>query len=487
MATTVRPTASARKSTSSEVQKVLDLIKAKKILVVDVKFCDLPGTWQHFSIPAATLDEAMIREGLGFDGSSIRGFQAINESDMLLLPDVSTAFVDPVLSVPTLSLTCDIYDPVTLEPYSRDPRFIAFKAEEYLKTTGIATTSYWGPEAEFFIFNSVRYDQTANEGYYHVDSDEGVWNSGRNGVPNLGHRPRHKEGYFPVPPVDRLQDVRSKIMLALIEAGVPVEVQHHEVATAGQAEIDIRFGSLVQTADRLLTYKYIVKNVCHNLGLTATFMPKPLFGDNGSGMHVHQSLWKGDNPLFFDENGYALISETARHYIGGLIAHAPALLGLCAPTTNSYRRLVPGFEAPVNLMYSARNRSAICRIPMYSSSPKAKRVEFRAPDPTANPYLAFAAMLMAGLDGIKRKLEPPTPIDEDLYEIHDERKKLIKQVPGSLSEAIDALEKDQGFLLEGDVFTPDVLETWIMMKRTKDIAPVNLRPHPYEFFLYYDA
>jgi glutamine synthetase len=487
MATTARPSAPVRSSTSSEVKKVLDLIKQKNLQVVDVKFCDLPGTWQHFSIPAATLDEAMIREGLGFDGSSIRGFQAINESDMLLIPDVSTAFVDPVLSVPTLSLTCDIYDPVTLEPYSRDPRFVAFKAEEYLKTSGIATTSYWGPEAEFFIFNSVRFDQNANEGYYHIDSDEGVWNSGCNGVPNLGHRPRHKEGYFPVPPVDRLQDVRSKIMLALIDAGVPVEVQHHEVATAGQAEIDMRFGPLVQTADRLLVYKYIVKNVCHNLGLTATFMPKPLFGDNGSGMHVHQSLWKGDQPLFFDENGYALISETARHYIGGLIAHAPALLGLCAPTTNSYRRLVPGFEAPVNLMYSARNRSAICRIPMYSSNPKAKRVEFRAPDPTANPYLAFAAMLMAGLDGIKRKLEPPKPIDEDLYEIHDERKKLIKQVPGSLSEAIDALEKDQAFLLEGDVFTPDVLEIWIAMKRTKDIAPVNLRPHPYEFCLYYDA
>ncbi len=487
MATIVRPTTSAGKSTSTEVQHLLELIKEKKIQVVDVKFCDLPGSWQHFSIPAATLDEGMIREGLGFDGSSIRGFQAIHESDMLLLPDVSTAFVDPVRGVPTLSLTCDIYDPLTLEPYSRDPRFIAFKAEEYLKTTGIATTSYWGPEAEFFIFNSVRFDQNANEGYYHIDSEEGIWNSGRNGVPNLGHRPRHKEGYFPVPPVDRLQDVRSKIMMALIEAGVPVEVQHHEVASAGQAEIDFRFGTLVQTADRLLVYKYIVKNVCHNLGLTATFMPKPILGDNGSGMHVHQSLWKGDQPLFFDENGYALLSDTARHYIGGLIAHAPALLAICAPTTNSYRRLVPGFEAPVNLMYSARNRSAICRIPCYSSSPKARRVEFRAPDPTANPYLAFSALLMAGLDGIKRKLEPPAPIDEDLYELHDERKKGIKTVPGSLEESVAALEKDHEFLLEGDVFTSDVLETWIAMKRSKDIAPVNLRPHPYEFFLYYDA
>jgi len=487
MATTARPSAPSRSSPSSEVQKVLDLIKTKNIQVVDVKFCDLPGTWQHFSIPAASLDESMIREGLGFDGSSIRGFQAIHESDMLLLPDVSTAFVDPVLSVPTLSLSCDIYDPLTLEPYTRDPRFIGFKAEEYLKTTGIATTSYWGPEAEFFIFNSVRFDQTANEGYYHIDSEEGIWNSGRNGVPNMGHRPRHKEGYFPVPPADRLQDVRSKIMLALIDAGIPVEVQHHEVATAGQAEIDFRFGTLVQTADRLLAYKYIVKNVCHGLGLTATFMPKPLFGDNGSGMHVHQSLWKADKPLFYDENGYALLSDTARYYIGGLIAHAPALLAICAPTTNSYRRLVPGFEAPVNLMYSARNRSAICRIPCYSSSPKARRIEFRAPDPTANPYLAFSALLMAGLDGIKRKLEPPAPIDEDLYELHDERKKSIKTVPGSLEESVAALERDHDFLLEGDVFTVDVIDTWISLKRSKDIAPMNMRPHPYEFFLYYDA
>ena len=312
MATTARISAPRRTSSATEVQKIIDLIQQKNIQVVDVKFCDLPGTWQHFSIPAGTLDESMIREGLGFDGSSIRGFQAINESDMLLMPDVSTAFVDPVLSVPTLSLTCDIYDPITLEPYSRDPRFVAFKAEEYLRTTGIATASYWGPEAEFFIFNSVRFDQNAFEGYYHIDSEEGIWNSGRNGAsPNLGHRPRHKEGYFPVPPVDRLQDVRSKIMLALIKAGVPVEVQHHEVATAGQAEIDFRFGTLVQTADRLLAYKYVVKNVCHTLGYTATFMPNPLFGDNGSGMHVHQSLWKGDQPLFYDENGYALLSESS--------------------------------------------------------------------------------------------------------------------------------------------------------------------------------
>jgi glutamine synthetase len=487
MATTARVRAQQRVSHPSDVEKVLELIRQQSIQVVDVKFCDLPGTWQHFSLPAAALDEPVFRDGLGFDGSSIRGFQAIHESDMLLLPDPSTAFVDPVLEVPTLSLTCDIYDPLTLEPYPRDPRFIAFKAEEYLRTTGIATTSCWGPEAEFFIFDSVRFDQTAHEAYYHIESEEGVWNSGRNGTPNLGHRPRHKEGYFPVPPADRLQDVRSKIMLALIAAGVPVEVQHHEVGTAGQAEIDFRFGTLVQTADRLMAYKYVVKNVCHRLGHTATFMPKPLFGDNGSGMHVHQSLWHGDTPLFYDENGYALLSDTARHYIGGLIAHAPALLAICAPTTNSYRRLVPGFEAPVNLMYSARNRSAICRIPCYSSSPKARRIEFRAPDPAANPYLAFSALLMAGLDGIQRRLEPPAPIDEDLYELHDERKAAIKLVPGSLAEAVAALEADHDFLLKGDVFTRDVLETWISLKRSKDIAPVSLRPHPYEFFLYYDA
>ena len=488
MATTARTSAQHRVPQATEVGKLLDLIRQKNIQVVDVKFCDLPGTWQHFSIPASTLDEAMIREGLGFDGSSIRGFQAINESDMLLLPDVSTAFVDPVLEVPTLSHHLRHLRPAHPGAVLPDPRFIAFKAEEYLRTTGIATTSFWGPEAEFFIFNSVRFDQNAHEGVLPHRRGRGHLELGaERRQPEPGPPAPAQGGYFPVPPADRLQDVRSKIMLALIEAGIPVEVQHHEVATAGQAEIDFKFGTLVQTADRLMAYKYVVKNVCHNLGYTATFMPKPLFGDNGSGMHVHQSLWKGDTPLFYDENGYALLSETARHYIGGLIAHAPALLALCAPTTNSYRRLVPGFEAPVNLMYSARNRSAICRIPTYSSSPKARRVEFRAPDPTANPYLAFSALLMAGLDGVQRKLEPPAPIDEDLYELHDERKASIKMVPGSLGEAVAALEADSDFLLAGDVFTPDVLETWITMKRTKDIAPINLRPHPYEFFLYYDA
>jgi glutamine synthetase len=472
---------------AESVKRVLSLIKKEGVQVVDVKFTDLPGQWQHFSLPAAAFDEDVFKEGLGFDGSSIRGFQAINESDMLLVPDPSTAFVDPVLKVRTLSVICDIYDPVTGERYSRDPRFIAFKAEEYLKTSGIATKSYWGPEAEFFIFNSVRFDQNAHEGYYYIESEEGIWNSGSNGAPNMGHRPRHKEGYFPVPPIDRLQDVRSNIMLALIEAGVPVEVQHHEVGTAGQAEIDFRFGPLVQTADRLVTYKYIVKNVCHNLGYTATFMPKPLFGDNGSGMHVHQSLWTGDTNLFYDKKGYALISDRARWYIGGLITHAPALLALCAPTTNSYRRLVPGFEAPINLIYSQRNRSAICRIPMYSSSPRSKRIEFRAPDASCNPYLAFAALLMAGLDGIRKKIEPPAPIDADLYELKGRDRRGIKNTPGSLGEVLTALEKDHAFLLEGDVFTSDVIETWVEMKRTKDLPAVNLRPHPYEFFLYYDT
>jgi glutamine synthetase len=465
--------------------RISAIIRERGIKVVDVKFSDLLGQWQHFSLPARDFDPD---EPLGFDGSSIRGFQAINESDMLLVPDQSTAFVDPVAETPTLSIICDVHDPITQMPYSRDPRFIAAKAERFLTASGIATTSYWGPEAEFYIFNSVRFDQNAHAGYYYIDSEEGIWNSGRNGeTPNLGHRPRHKEGYFPVPPIDRLQEVRNRIMLALIDAGVPVEVQHHEVGTAGQAEIDFRFGTLVSTADRSMIFKYIVKNVCHQLGYTATFMPKPLFGDNGSGMHVHQSLWNGDTNLFFDRAGYGGLSDTARHYIGGLIAHAPALLAFCAPTTNSYRRLVPGFEAPINLIYSKRNRSAICRIPMYSESPQSKRIEFRAPDATANPYLCFAALLMAGLDGVRRKIEPPAPIDEDLYELHDERRRSVRNTPGSLGEVLDALESDHAFLLAGDVFTKDVIDTWITIKRTKDLAAVSLRPHPYEFFLYYDA
>ncbi len=457
------------------------------VQMVDVRFVDLPGTWQHFSMPVKQLSEELFREGIGFDGSSIRGFQAINESDMLLVADPATAFVDPCLQVPTLVLTCDVVDPMTGEPYSRDPRYVARKAEAYLKQTGIATTAYFGPEAEFYIFNSARFDQNAHEGYYHIDSEEGIWNSGSNGTPNLAHRPRHKEGYFPVPPVDRLQDLRSKIVLALMAAGVDVEVHHHEVGTAGQTEIDMRFTTLTRMADQMMMYKYIVKNVCHQHGYTATFMPKPLFGDNGSGMHVHMSLWQDDANLFFEPKGYALLSDAARWYIGGLIKHSPAILAFAAPTTNSYRRLVPGYEAPINLVYSQRNRSAICRIPMYSKSPKAKRVEYRAPDPSCNPYLTFAALLMAGLDGVKRKIEPPKPMDVDLYDLEPEERRHVKNTPGSLAESLAALEADHAFLLEGGVFTRDVIETWVAYKRTREIDPVALRPHPYEFFLYYDV
>ncbi|HXV85526.1 MAG TPA: type I glutamate--ammonia ligase [Gemmatimonadales bacterium] len=467
---------------------VLRMAREAGAEVVDVRFTDLPGTWQHFSLPVKELREGMFTEGLGFDGSSIRGFQAINESDMLLLPDPASAFMDPCLQVPTLALVCDVADPVTGERYSRDPRFIARKAEDYVVRSGVATTTYWGPEAEFYIFNSVRFDQNAHEGYYHIDAEEGIWNSGRNGgSPNLGHRPRHKEGYFPVPPVDRLQDLRSRIMLALERAGIDVEVHHHEVGTAGQTEIDMRFGTLVRMADQLMMYKYIVKNVCAAHGYTATFMPKPMFGDNGSGMHVHQSLWKDGANLFYSPEGYGLLSEMARFYIGGLIKHAPALLALCAPTTNSYRRLVPGYEAPINLIYSQRNRSAICRIPVYSRSPKAKRIEFRAPDASCNPYLAFAAMLMAGLDGITHRIEPPAPIDKDLYELEPQERRFVKNTPGALGEVLDALEQDHAFLLQGGVFTPDVIETWIRYKREREVEPVALRPHPWEFFLYYDC
>ncbi len=468
-------------------KQVLDLAKEKKATYVDLKFMDFVGIWQHFSIPLYELSESVFEEGLGFDGSSIRGFQAINESDMLLLPDPASAFVDPVLQVPTLSLTCDIADPITGERYSRDPRYVAQKAESFLKQSGVATTAYFGPEAEFYIFNSVRFDQNAHEGYYHIDSQEGIWNSGTNGTPNLGHRPRHKEGYFPVPPVDKLQDLRSRIMLALIAAGVDVEVHHHEVGTAGQTEIDMRFDTLTRMADQVMIYKYIVKNVCAANGYTATFMPKPMFGDNGSGMHVHMSLWNATENLFYDKAGYALLSDSARWYIGGLIKHAPAVLAFAAPTTNSYRRLVPGYEAPINLIYSKRNRSAICRIPMYSESPKSKRVEFRAPDPSSNPYLTFAALLMAGLDGIKHKIEPPKPMDVDLYELEPAERKHVKNTPGSLQESLAALEADHAFLTEGGVFTQDVIDTWLAYKKAKEVDPVALRPHPYEFFLYYDC
>jgi glutamine synthetase len=467
------------------VQDALSLVPQVKM--VDFRFTDLPGVWQHFSIPARELTAEMFEDGIGFDGSSIRGFKEIHESDMLLMLDPTTAFVDPIYEVPTLAIICDVFDPVTREPYSRDPRYISQRAEAYLKQTGIADTSYWGPEAEFFLFSSVRYGGGANQAFYFVDSGEGWWNSGRNDGPNFGGQIPPKRGYFPTPPTDTLQDVRSKITLALEDAGVPVEVHHHEVATAGQCEIDMRFGPLTRMADNTMIYKYMVKNVARQNGLTATFMPKPLFEDNGSGMHVHQSLWKDGKNVFFDEAGYAQLSDTARYYIGGLLKHAPALLALTSPTTNSYRRLVPGFEAPVNLAFSQRNRSAICRIPVYSKSPKAKRIEFRAPDPSCNPYLCFAALLMAGLDGVQNRIDPGEPMEKDLYSLPPEEAKKIKQVPGSLADVLDALEQDHEFLLKGDVFSVDMLETYIAYKREAEVNPVRMRPHPHEFTLYFDA
>jgi glutamine synthetase len=469
--------------TPDEVRK---LATEAGVQFVDLRFVDLPGMWQHFSIPVEDLEDSLFSEGIGFDGSSIRGFQQIHESDMLLIADAETAYLDPVLRVPTLNLICNVLDPITRERYSRDPRYVAQKAEQYLKATGIADISYWGPEAEFYIFDSVRYDQSAQSGYYYIDSKEAVWNTGREETPNLGYKLRHKEGYFPTPPSDQLQDVRSEIVLALKEVGVKVEVHHHEVGTAGQGEIDMRFGPLTQMADNLLYYKYIIRMVARRHNMTATFMPKPIFGDNGSGMHTHQSLWKDGTNIFYDEKGYALLSQTAMHYIGGLLKHAPALLAFCAPTTNSYRRLVPGYEAPVNLAYSQRNRSAAVRIPVYSKSPKAKRIEFRCPDPSANPYLCFAAQLMAGLDGIQNKIDPGESLDKDLYDLEPEEAARIKSAPGSLGEVLSALENDHAFLLQGDVFTSDLISTWISYKRERELAPVNLRPVPYEFFLYFD-
>ncbi|TMB65280.1 MAG: type I glutamate--ammonia ligase [Chloroflexi bacterium] len=480
-------------TTATDVQKVADLIKRNNIQIVDLKFTDLPGLWQHFSIPTKDVIEfddlqgSIWVDGIGFDGSSIRGFQEIQESDMILIPDPATARVDPACTVPTLSIICDIVDPVTRDAYSRDPRGVARKAEAYLKSTGLADTSYWGPELEFFVFDDIRYDQNEHEGYYHIDSIEGQWNTGSNTQPNLGYKPRYKEGYFPVPPHDTLQDIRSEMVLELEKVGVTVEVHHHEVATAGQNEIDMRFAPLMQMADNVLWYKYIVKNVARKHGKVATFMPKPLFMDNGSGMHTHQSLWKNGKPLFFDQKGYALTSEMCRWYAGGLLRHAPALMAFCAPTTNSYKRLVPGYEAPVNLVFSARNRSAAARIPMYTNNPKAKRIEFRPPDPTANPYLAFPAMLMAGLDGVQKKMDPGAPLEKNTYELSPREERRLKTVPGSLEESLRALEADNEFLRRGNVFTDDVIETWLSYKRENEIDPVRLRPHPWEFHLYFDA
>jgi glutamine synthetase len=467
--------------TLPEPGEALEWARGTRAAMVDLKFTDLFGQWQHMTLPIRAFDESAFDEGLGFDGSSIRGWQGIAESDMLLMPQAETAILDPIAEAPTLSLVCEIVDPLTREPYGKDPRQVARRAEVYLRSTGIADTAYFGPECEFFVFDEVSYELGPNRSHYAVDSPEGYWNSGR---PGLGYTARPKEGYFPPAPHDTLHDLRTQMVLTLERIGIPCEFHHHEVASGGQCEIDLRFESLTRMADQVMTYKYVVKNVARAHGKTATFMPKPIFGDNGSGMHCHQSLWKDGTPLMADRSGYAGLSSLARSYVGGLLAHAPALLALCAPTTNSYRRLVPGYEAPVNLVYSQRNRSACIRIPMYSESPKAKRIEFRCPDAAANPYLAFSAMLLAGLDGIERGLDPGAPADYDLFEEagHD-----VPQVPGSLAEALDALEADHEFLLRGGVFSDDLIRTWIDWKREHEVDVVRLRPHPAEFALYYDA
>jgi glutamine synthetase len=467
-------------------QEVLELIRDKGVQVVDLKFGDFPGTWQHFTIPVSQVSSGLFEEGLGFDGSSIRGWQAIHASDMLVVPDPETAVIDPFGAVTTLSMVCNIVDPITHEKYSRDPRHIAQKAEGHLKRTGIGDTACFGPEAEFFILDGVCFDQNAHEGYYYVESDEGIWTSGSAEKPNLGHKPRHKEGYFPVPPTDSQQDIRNEMILEMERAGIMVEKQHHEVATAGQAEIDLMYDSLTRMADKMMMYKYIVKNIAQRHGKTATFMPKPLFGDNGSGMHTHQSIWKDGKPLFAG-NKYAGVSDTCLHYIGGILRHAPALCAFVAPTTNSYKRLVPGFEAPVNLAYSSRNRSAAVRIPMYTPSPKAKRIEVRFPDPSCNPYLAFAAMLMAGLDGVQNKIDPGDPLDKNIYDLPPDELARVPSCPATLEGALSALERDHEFLLQGDVFTADVIETWLTYKHSRECDQIRLRPHPYEFMLYFDA
>ena len=474
------------------VNDVMQLIKDKGIQAVDLRFIDLPGLWQHFTVSAKEFEADVFEEGIGFDGSSIRGFQAIQESDMLLFPDASTAFVDPFFEKPTLNIICNIKDPITGESYSRDPRYVAQKANAYLRSTGIADTAYFGPEPEFFIFDDIRFGQSYQHGFYHIDAAEGFWNAGRAENPdaagnsrNLGYKPRYKEGYFPVPPMDSHQDLRTEMMLELEKVGVEIEVHHHEVGTAGQAEIDMRFDSLVNMGDKLMKYKYVVKNVGRRHGKTVTLMPKPIFMDNGSGMHVHQSLWLNGKNMFFEADAYAGLSKTALHYIGGILKHAGALLAFCNPTTNSYRRLVPGYEAPINLIYSMRNRSAAVRIPVYSGSEKAKRIETRFPDPTCNGYLAFSALLMAGLDGIQNAITPMGPLDKDLYDLPPEEHAKIPSTPGSLEEALAALEADHEFLLKGDVFTQDLIDTWLDYKRG-EVDAIRLRPHPWEFAMYFD-
>lgn len=464
---------------------VLAYCREKGVKAVDLRFMDFPGLWQHFTIPVNKLDESVFEEGLGFDGSSIRGWQAINESDMLVVPQADTAFLDPFTEIPTLVMICNIQDPLTGEDYSRDPRNVARKAVHYLKNCGIADICYIGPEAEFFIFDGVRFDTNQHESYYHIDSVEGEWTRGRNEKPNLGYKIRYKEGYFPVPPTDSLMNIRNEMMQTMIDCGIDVEAQHHEVATAGQSEIDMRYQDLVKMGDQMLMFKYIIKNVAKKHGKTVTFMPKPLFSDNGSGMHTHISLWKSGQPLFAG-SGYAGLSEMGMHAIGGILKHAPAILGLTNPTTNSYKRLVPGYEAPVNLAYSQRNRSASIRIPMYSASPKAKRIEFRCPDPSCNPYLAFSAILMAAIDGIQNKIHPGEPLDKDIYDLGPEELAKVPKAPSSLAEALAALKSDHEFLLRGEVFTQDVIDTWIQYKMEKEVDAMRLRPHPYEFCLYYD-
>ncbi|SFJ85434.1 glutamine synthetase [Amycolatopsis sacchari] len=472
-------------TTPEDIQR---LITDENVQFVDVRFCDLPGVMQHFTVPAKAFDTDAFEEGLAFDGSSVRGFQSIHESDMLLLPDPETARIDPFRKEKTLSINFFVHDPFTREAYSRDPRNIARKAEQYIAESGVADTVFFGPEAEFYIFDSVRFNSSENGTFHEIDSIEGWWNTGREEEGgNRGYKTKFKGGYFPVPPVDHYADLRDEISLNLINSGFELERAHHEVGTAGQAEINYKFNTLLHAADDLMLFKYIVKNTAWAAGKTATFMPKPLFGDNGSGMHCHQSLWKDGQPLFYDESGYAGLSDTARHYIGGILAHAPSLLAFTNPTVNSYHRLVPGFEAPVSLVYSQRNRSACVRIPITGTNAKAKRIEFRCPDSSGNPYLAFAAMMMAGLDGIKNKIEPPEPIDKDLYELPPEEAKDVKQVPADLGTVLDNLEADHDFLTEGGVFTPDLIDTWISFKRENEIDPLRLRPHPYEFALYYDV
>src|SRR5499427_2685291 len=465
-------------------QEVMDFAKKEGALQLDLRFTDIPSLQHHVSYPIHELTLDSFEEGFGMDGSSIRGWAAINESDMLLIPDPSTAFIDPFYEIPTLVMVCDVIDPITRQNYNRDPRWIARKAELYLKNSGVGDTAYFGAEAEFFIFDSVRFDQDQHSGYYFIDAEEGRWNSGRE-TKNLGYRPRYKEGYFPVPPTDHYQDLRAEMVETMIRCGLNIECHHHEVATGGQCEIDQRFDTLVKSADNMMLYKYVIRNVAYQYGKSVTFMPKPLFADNGSGMHTHQSIWKDGKPLFAGDS-YAGLSQMALWYIGGLLKHARALSAIIAPTTNSYKRLVPGYEAPVNLAYSRRNRSAACRIPMYSASPKAKRVEFRPPDPSCNPYMAFAAMMMAGLDGIENKIDPGLPLDKDIYDLGPEELAKVPSMPGSLDEALDALAKDHAFLLKGDVVTEDLLNTYIEYKRDKEVDAIRLRPHPYEFALYYD-